>query len=129
MTMHAEDDASALPFGGVTDSISINEGVIITEVGPNAELLKAMGLKPTVGDVVYSVDDDVVTHLNTHQLKRLVWRKYKEAKTQYSALGTKYSTEDVDDDNDDDNDDEDDDDDDDDALHCNGCWFVVFIVL
>jgi hypothetical protein len=88
MTMHIEDRDQVLPFGGGTDSTPSNEGVIITEVGPNADLLKAIGLKPSIGDVVYSVDYDVVTHLNVHQLKRLLWRKYKEAKTQYSALGT-----------------------------------------
>jgi hypothetical protein len=86
--MHIEDSDQALPCGGGTDTTPSNEGVVISEVGPNADLLKAIGLKPSVGDVVYSVDDDIVTHLNVHQLKRLLWRKYKEAKTQYSTLGT-----------------------------------------
>ena len=89
MTMiHTEDSDQVLPCGNGSDSTPSNEGVVISEVGPNADLLKAIGLKPSVGDVVYSVDDDVVTHLNVQQLKRLLWRKYKEAKTQYSALGT-----------------------------------------
>jgi len=77
--MHVDDDS--------VDLMSINEGVIVTEVGPEADFLKALGLKPSVGDVVYSVNDDVVTHLNTSQLKRLLWKKYKGAKAQYCALG------------------------------------------
>ena len=84
--------AMMMPMAGsaLVDStvpLSINEGMVITEVGPDALYLKSLGLQPISGDVVYSIDGDVVTHLNAHQLKRLLWRKQQQAKAYYASLG------------------------------------------
>lgn len=50
------------------------EGYLVDVCGSEAEWLQAFGLYPARGDVVMEVNGVAVTHLNSHQLKRLISR-------------------------------------------------------
>lgn len=54
---------------------SSQDGTLIDVQGKQAEWLHAFGLVPAIGDVIVAVDESVVTHLNSNQLKRLVKKK------------------------------------------------------
>ena len=56
-------------------SSSVGDGTLLDVQGKQAEWLHAFGLVPAIGDVIVAVDDSVVTHLNSNQLKRLVKKK------------------------------------------------------
>eukprot|EP01031_Cornospumella_fuschlensis_P036058 gene36058-43728_t len=56
------------------------DGVLIDVEGTMAEWLHAVGLRPSIGDVVLAVDGDLVTQLNSGQLRRLVAKKRRRAK-------------------------------------------------
>lgn len=60
---------------------STSEGNLLDLQGPQAEWLHAFGLIPAIGDVVVSIDNTVVSHLNSNQLKRLVKKKRLEVRS------------------------------------------------
>ena len=64
-----------LAFSSVTTA---NDGTLLDVQGKHAEWLHAFGLVPAIGDVIVAIDDTVVTHLNSNQLKRLVKKKRLE---------------------------------------------------
>lgn len=73
---HAVDE-----FGRPIDTQSLEdaeqndrEGFLVDVCGTEAEWLQAFGLYPARGDVVMEVNGVPVTHLNSHQLKRLISR-------------------------------------------------------
>lgn len=74
--------------GGLSDV----DGDLLDAVGPQAEWLEAFGLIPGVGDVVYAIDDTVVTHLNSNQLKRLI--RKRKLKNKIFELGSAMKEED-----------------------------------
>ncbi|RYH23733.1 hypothetical protein EON65_17425 [archaeon] len=56
------------------------DGVLLDVSGTMAEWLHAVGLRPSIGDVILAVDGDVVTQLNSGQLRRLMAKKRRRAK-------------------------------------------------
>jgi ribosomal protein L32 len=50
--------------------------------GPMAEWLHAVGLQPCVGDVILCMDGDIVTQLNSGQLRKLIVKKRRKAKSE-----------------------------------------------
>lgn len=57
------------------------EGTLIDFCGPQAEeLCVNMAFSPSIGDIIYAIDDVVVTHLNFNQLTRYILIKRNKAK-------------------------------------------------
>lgn len=56
----------------VEQAVNPTEGVLVKVHGEQAEQLQAVGLAPTIGDVIVAVDDKVVTQLDSSQLARLL---------------------------------------------------------
>eukprot|EP01038_Epipyxis_sp_PR26KG_P013202 gene13202-17691_t len=48
------------------------DGIFLDAFGSMTEFLTGFGLTPVVGDIIYAVDQIVVTHLNLNQLKRMI---------------------------------------------------------
>lgn len=51
---------------------STDEGILLDVHGDKAEWLQAFGLVPAIGDVIYAINGEVVTQLDSNQLKRLL---------------------------------------------------------
>ncbi len=56
-------------------SATYSEGVLVDVNGPQSEWLHAFGLVPAIGDIILAVDNQIVTQLNSNQLKRYLKRK------------------------------------------------------
>ena len=77
--------ASPLPFGmegdcpvvvtAANQAENTADGVLTESHGEEAPQLLALGLFPTMGDVIVAVDESIVTQLNSNQLARLLTRK------------------------------------------------------
>ncbi len=51
------------------------DGVLTESHGEQAPQLRALGLIPSIGDVIVAVDESTVTQLNSNQLARLLTRR------------------------------------------------------
>eukprot|EP00981_Chlorochromonas_danica_P012554 scaffold5146_cov164-Ochromonas_danica.AAC.3 len=57
------------------------EGNLIDLCGPMSEWVHAVGLKPSIGDVILCIDGEMVTQLNSSQLRRLLAKKRRQIKS------------------------------------------------
>lgn len=56
------------------------EGNLVDLCGPMSEWVHAVGLKPSIGDIILCIDGETVTQLNSSQLRRLLAKKRRQVK-------------------------------------------------
>jgi hypothetical protein len=70
------------PLETSANALHDKDDVLLDLEGPMAEWLHAVGLQPSIGDIVLCVDGDIVTQLNSGQLRKLIVKKRRRAKAE-----------------------------------------------